>query len=78
MSAAPDEPPVIGDPLAQLERAFIDEFLRKRGYEPASVRDLPDEQRAALMKEASKYAAVRLTEVEARAHFVADIHAGHD
>jgi hypothetical protein len=63
-----------GDPLAQLERAFLEEYLTGRGYHLNTLQELPVEQANALMKEASAYASGRLTEVETRAHLVADLH----
>jgi hypothetical protein len=65
-----------GDPLAQLERTFIDEFLRARGVDPRTLDQLPEIEAKALLKAASIYAAMKLTEVEARAHFVHEIHDG--
>lgn len=62
------------DPLAQLERAFITEFLQGRGYGLSTLRDLPATQANALMKEASLYASGRLSEVESRAHLVDELH----
>ena len=64
----------IGEPLAQLEIAFIEEYLLSRGHHLNTLRDLPVEQANALMKEASAYASGRLTEVETRAHLVEDLH----
>jgi hypothetical protein len=64
----------IGDPLAELERSFIAEFLRERGHTVDSVRALPDAEAHALLRQASIYASGRLTEVESRAHFVDDMH----
>ena len=64
----------IGDPLAQLEIAFIEEYLHDRGHHLNTLRDLPRDQANALMKEASAYASGRLTEVETRAHLVEDLH----
>ncbi|HUQ25633.1 MAG TPA: hypothetical protein VM140_08185 [Burkholderiales bacterium] len=63
-----------GDPLAQLERAFIEEYLHGRGQHLNTLKALPREQANALMKEASAYASGRLTEVETRAHLVDDLH----
>ena len=63
-----------GDPLAQLERAFIEEYLDGRGYHLNTLHELPTEQADALMREASAYASGRLTEVETRAHLVEDLH----
>ena len=67
-------------PLAQLERSLIDEFVRRRGYDPGSLGALADADRHALLTEASVYASSRLTEVESRARFVHEIHDGgtHD
>lgn len=65
-----------GDPLAQLERTFIDEFLRARGVDPRALRQLPEVEAKSLLRAASVYAAMKLTEVEARAHFVHEIHDG--
>jgi hypothetical protein len=62
------------DPEATLERAFIDEFLRSRGHDWAGVRALPEARRKHLLEEASTYAASKLTEVEARAHYVHHLH----
>ena len=76
MSNERSDEPVGGDPFAELERAFIEEFLQRRGYSSSTLHGLPDEQAHALLTEASLYACGRLTEVESRAHFVDDIHVG--
>ena len=62
------------DPLAQLELAFIAEFLQGRGYTLSTLHDLPEAEADALLKQASLYASGKLTEVESRAHFVDDMH----
>ena len=64
----------MSDPLAELERAFMAEFLRGRGHTFQSVQALPVGEAQALLQQASVYASCRLTEVESRAHFVDDIH----
>ena len=61
------------DPQAQLERAFIDEYIRQHGYDPASVRLRPEAEVMTLLEAASIYAAGRLAEFESRAHYVHDI-----
>jgi hypothetical protein len=66
--------PVLSDRFAQLERAFIDEFLRLQGHDQVTVNALPDAQRHALLTSASTYAATKLAEVESRAHYIHDIH----
>lgn len=71
----PDTPtPVPEDPKALLEKAFIEEYLKSRGYTLEQVHHLPEEQAKQLMTEASLYASTRLMEVEARAHFMEEIH----
>jgi len=65
-------------PDAQLEQAFIDAFLRARGHDATSVERLPENERKRLLEDASIYAAGKLTEVEARAHFVHELHQGAD
>jgi hypothetical protein len=61
------------DPKAQLERAFVDEYIRLRGYDPDSVRLRPEAEVMTLLEAASMYAAGRLAEFESRAHYVHDI-----
>jgi hypothetical protein len=76
MSARQTDTSALEDPLSQLERAFIEEFVRREGHDPLMLHDLPEPLRHALLKDASTYAAGKLTEVESRAHFVHDIHGG--
>jgi hypothetical protein len=59
---------------AELEGALIAEFLERRGHTLRSVRDLPEMERHAIMRDASLYASMRLTEVESRARYVDDLH----
>jgi hypothetical protein len=64
----------VEDPAAQLERAFINEYLRMHGHDPEVVRLLPEAQVLTLLEAASVYAGGRLAEFESRAHYVHDIH----
>lgn len=73
MHADADQPPR-PDQNAELEQALIAEFLEARGHTLHTVQSLPDAERHALMREASLHASMRLTEVEARAHYVDDLH----
>ena len=61
-------------PIAQLERALIDEFLTARGHDPRTLDALPEHERGELLREASLYASARLAEIEVRSHFVEGIH----
>ena len=63
------------DPQAQIERAFIDEYVRLHGYDSESVRLRPEAEVMTLLEAASTYAAGRLAEFESRAHYVHDIRA---
>lgn len=62
------------DPNAMLEKALIEEFLKQKGYTHDDLKKLPAELVEKLMKEASQYASLKMEEVEARAHFVKELH----
>jgi hypothetical protein len=68
------DPTVRPDQTADLERALIAEFLQNRGHTHDSLLALPDADRHAIMKQASLYASMRLTEVESRARYIDDLH----
>jgi hypothetical protein len=61
------------DPEAQLERSLIEEFLLAHGHRPRDVPALPEEQRRHLLEGASVYAAGRLAEIQARAHYLHEL-----
>jgi hypothetical protein len=63
-------------PLGQLERAFIDAYVRSQGHDPAHLDALPEGERDALLKAASIHASAKLSEVEARSHLLKDLHDG--
>ena len=64
------------EPQARLERALIDEYLKDRGCDLSTVDLRPPDERRELLVQASLYAAVRLTEIDARATYVHDLHGG--
>jgi hypothetical protein len=64
----------IEEPEAALERAFIDDYLKTHGHDPRALRMLPEEQVRTILREAVQYAAARLAELEARAHYVNELH----
>ena len=64
------------DPMTRLEEALIDEFLQARGHDRRSVHELPEDQAHRLLTDASIYASTKLSEVEARAHYVHELHGG--
>ena len=66
--------PARADQTAQLEQAFIAEFLERRGYTAEMLAAMPAADALALQRAASAYASARLAEVESRAHYVHEIH----
>ena len=64
----------IEDRSALLENALIEEYLKEKGYSHEDLKKLPAELVEKLMKEASQYASLKMEEVEARAHFVKELH----
>lgn len=77
MNIEPRELPRQQAPSGQLERSLIDEFVRERGYDPASLAELPARERQALLAAASVHASTKLTEIEARSHFIHEIRGEH-
>jgi hypothetical protein len=67
-----DTPPThrIEQPLAELERAIVDEYVRGAGFDPATVHDSVDPEAHRVLALAQAYAAGKLTEVESRLHYV--------
>ena len=74
MTAKEPDVRAMTDPEGQLENALIEEFLRARGLDSSALHALPEDEAKRVLTEASVYAATRLAEVEARAHFVHAIH----
>lgn len=74
----PDEPKrtPVHAPHGELEQSLIHQFVRARGYDPDRLQELPPDLRETLLKEASVYASSKLSEVEARSHFLHEIHDG--
>jgi len=61
------------DPHAHLEMLYIAEYLQQKGYLLDDLPQLPEETAHQLMKEASGYASVKLTNLEMRADMVHDL-----
>lgn len=61
---------------ATLERAFVEEYLKGHGSSLEQLHLLPAEQAQALMREASLFASLRMSEVEDRSHLVEELHGG--
>ena len=67
--------PHLETPSATLERVLLDEFLSARGHTWTSVRGLDPGAAAALLRDASEYASLRLAEIECRSDYVSALHA---
>jgi hypothetical protein len=61
-------------PLAELERQLIVAFLAGAGQELHGLLMRHDDDSKRLLKAASRYASERLCEIEARSHYVHDLH----
>ena len=67
----------VGDPLSELERAFMAEFLQDRGHTLESVRMLPPAEAHALLSASlslAELAAPVRNRIQFRAGFVDDMH----
>jgi len=62
------------DPEAKLERALMEEFLRRNHHSFSDLVLLTPSERNHLLTLAARYADARLAEIGARAHFVATLH----
>jgi hypothetical protein len=64
----------LDEPKVAMEKALIEEYLIEQGYSLEKLKELPERVAKQLMKEASRYASLKLEEIEARAHLVEEIH----
>ncbi|MFV9504628.1 MAG: hypothetical protein AB4911_08680 [Oscillochloridaceae bacterium umkhey_bin13] len=61
---------------AYLEWAYLEEYLRGLGFSLDELRTMPTERSRELMRDASLFASLRLSEVESRSHLVEELHGG--
>jgi hypothetical protein len=62
------------EPLAELERQLIKDYVAGEGHDLGTLLARNDEDARRLLAEASRYASVKLSEVEARSHYVRLLH----
>ena len=62
------------DPLAQLERQLISAYVAGAGHDFEELVARSDEDARRLLAEASRYASAKLSEVEARSHYLHQLH----
>jgi hypothetical protein len=68
------EQPALEEPLAELERQLIGAYLAGAGQNVHDLMARDDDAARQLLAEASLYASERLSEIEARAHFLKALH----
>jgi hypothetical protein len=68
-----DRPP-LEQPLAGLERQLIGAYLAGAGQDLHTLMMRHDEEARKLLADASRYASEKLSEIEARAHYVRTLH----
>jgi hypothetical protein len=68
--------PLAVDPHAEVEKIYIAEYLKGKGYSVEGLAGLPEEAVKLLLEEASLYASLRLAELEMGAAFVGALHLG--
>ncbi len=62
------------DPLAELERHLISAYVAGAGHDLDELLRRADEDAKRLLAEASQYASGKLSEVEARSHYLHKLH----
>jgi len=64
----------IEEPLAELERHLINAYLAGAGSDFHTLMLRNDDEARALLAQASQYASERLSEIEARSHYLKRLH----
>lgn len=62
------------DPFAELERQLIRAHVADAGHDLDELLARTDENARRLLAEASRYASAKLSEVEARSHYLHELH----
>lgn len=75
MSAATIDPDrlLVEGPQSLLERTLIAEYLFSKGYLTSDLKELPRQLAKRLMREACRFATLRLAEIEAKSKFLQKI-----
>ena len=69
----PEETP-LHEPLAELERILMSTYVAEAGHDLHDLLVRTDDEARGLLAEASRYASAKLTEVEARSHYLHQLH----
>jgi len=66
--------PALEQPLAELERQLIRAFVVGAGRDLDTLLARDDEEARKILADASRYASTKLSEVEARSHYLRQLH----
>jgi hypothetical protein len=64
----------IHEPLADLERHLISAYVAGAGHDLQALLARTDDDARRLLAEASRYASAKLCEIEARSHYLHQLH----
>lgn len=67
---------IVNDALAALEAAFVDDYLRGRGYSRETLSELPRRAAERILAEAEAEASVLLAQIEARTRLLRELDEG--
>ena len=74
MTNQQDEVPQLHEPLAELEHQLISAYVAGAGYDLHELQGRSDEKARRLLADASSYASAKLGEIEARSHYLHQLH----
>lgn len=74
MTKDPEDRPPLHNLLAELERHLMSAYVAGAGQDLEELLARTDADAARLLVEASRYASARLSEVEARSHYLHQLH----
>ena len=66
--------PQLEEPLAELERELISAYVAGAGQDLDALLRRNDEEARRLLAEATRHASAKLTEIEARSHYLRKLH----
>ncbi|HET7697993.1 MAG TPA: hypothetical protein VFK57_19925 [Vicinamibacterales bacterium] len=72
--ARQDDQQPLHDPLAEIERQLINAYLAGAGHQLPDLLTRHDDEARRLLADASRYASAKLSEIEARWHYLHDLH----
>lgn len=65
---------LLHEPLAELERHLLSAYVAGAGHELQELVLRTDDEARRLLAEASRYASAKLSEIEARSHYLHELH----